>query len=121
MNVENISPQYVDYIPRELEDGMLYISKQFQTASHRCCCGCGTKIVTPLRETEYTLLERNGLVSLLPSIGRVVWASKMTQEQIRRGRAYDDALKEAHFTKTELPWWNRVGKLFESWIKKLWK
>jgi hypothetical protein len=44
-----LQPRYVDFIPKELDDGILYISKRFQTASHRCCCGCGTKIVTPIR------------------------------------------------------------------------
>ena len=105
MRVENIRPQYVEFIPRELGDGVLYISHQFQTASHLCCCGCGTKIVTPLRETEYTLVERDGLVFLRPSIGnwnhtcqshyfitgnKVVWATKMSQDQIRRGRMHDE-------------------------------
>jgi hypothetical protein len=91
-------PEYVEFITKVLEDGVLYISKQFRTASHRCCCGWGTKIVTPLRETEYRLIERGHLVSLHPSIGnwnhpcqshywirenRVVWAGPKSQADIR--------------------------------------
>ena len=69
MKAQSMRPEYVEFIPPKLEDGVIYISKKFRTASHRCCCGCGTKIVTPLRETEYKLTERGGLVSLHPSIG----------------------------------------------------
>ena len=65
----SMRPEYVEFIPKTLEDGVLYISKKFRTASHRCCCGCGTKIVPPLRETEYKLIRRGDLISLHPSIG----------------------------------------------------
>lgn len=57
--LESIQPVFVEYIPRELEVGVLYISKKFKTATHLCCCGCGTKIVTPLRNTEYSLNTRS--------------------------------------------------------------
>lgn len=118
-------PEYVEFIPKVLEDGVLYISKQFRTASHRCCCGCGTKIVTPLRETEYRLIERMHLVSLYPSIGnwnhpcqshyfiranRVVWAAPMSKAEILLGRAHDDALREDYFAKVAWPWWRQIGR-----------
>lgn len=126
--------EYVEFIPKALEDGVLYISKKFRTASHRCCCGCGTKIVTPLRETEYKLIERGNMVSLHPSIGnwnhpcqshywirdnRVVWAGRMSQEEIRMGRSHDDALKEAYFAKVALPWWRRAGSRIKRWFGDL--
>jgi len=123
-------PEYVEFIPKELEDGVLYISKQFRTASHRCCCGCGTKIVTPLRETEYRLMERGRLVSLYPSIGnwnhrcrshylirdnQVIWAEPLSQAAIRTGRTHDDALKEAYFARVAWPWWRRAGSRIRHW------
>lgn len=124
-------PEYVEYIPKDLEDGVLYISRKFRTASHRCCCGCGTKIVTPLRETEFKLLERGNLVSLHPSIGnwnhpcqahywirdnQVIWAGSMSKEAIRMGRAHDDALKEAYFSEVTWPWWRRVAGRIKNWL-----
>jgi hypothetical protein len=127
MKVQSLHPEYVEYIPRDMMDGTLYISKKFRTASHRCCCGCGTKIVTPLRETEYTLTERGGLVSLRPSIGnwnhpcqshywvrdnQIVWAGRMSRREIRRGRAYDEDLKRAYFAEPERTWWRQAG----SWL-----
>jgi hypothetical protein len=73
--------------------------------------GCGTKIVTPLRETEYELIERDGSVSLHPSIGNwnhpcqshywirdnhIVWAGPMSKAAIQSERAYDDEVKAEH-------------------------
>jgi hypothetical protein len=133
VRVQIMRPLYVEFIPRELEDGVLYISKRYRTASHRCCCGCGTKIVTPLRPTEYELIERGGAVSLEPSIGnwdhpcrshywirgsRVVGAKQMSRAEIEAGRAYDDALKQAYFSRASTPLrqgWRR----FTSWLRKI--
>jgi hypothetical protein len=136
VKAQSMRPEYVQFIPQELEDGVLYISKRFRTASHRCCCGCGTKIVTPLRETEYKVMERGGLVSLHPSIGnwnhpcqshyfirdnRVVWAGKMSPEEIRLGRVHDDASKDAYFAKIAWPWWRRAGSRIKLWLSHLLK
>lgn len=134
MRTQYLRPEYVEFIPRELGQGVLYISRKFGTASHLCCCGCGTKIVTPLRETEYTLTERHGSVSLHPSIGnwnhpcqahywirdnQVLWARKMSPAEINRGRAYDDALKRAYFSDPAASWWQRTGAWFERAMRKL--
>ena len=130
MKVQVVQPQFVELMPKKLEDGILYISERFRTASHRCCCGCGTKIVTPLRPTEFTLTRRGDLVSLVPSIGnwnhpcqshywirdsQVVWAGRMSPAEIQRGRAYDDAQRDAYLGKVAWPWWRRSAR----WIKDL--
>jgi hypothetical protein len=130
MRAQMVRPEYVEFIPKALEDGVLYISKKYRTATHRCCCGCGTKIVTPLRETEFGLIERGDNVSLHPSIGnwnhpcqshywikdnKVIWAATMTKEQIRMGRAHDDALKQEYFAKVAWPWWRRAVSKFKGW------
>jgi hypothetical protein len=130
MRAHSVRPEYVEFIPKVLDEGVLYISKKFRTASHLCCCGCATKIVTPLRETEYTLMERGTLVCLYPSIGnwnhpcqshywirdnRVVWAGAMTKIEIEAGRARDDALKDAYFAKAAWPWWRRAASRIKDW------
>lgn len=127
---ESIRPEYIEFIPKTLDDGVLYISKRFNTASHLCCCGCGTKIVTPLRATDYQLFERGGSVSLKPSIGnwnhpcqahywitdsRVIWAERWTQAQIAHARAHDDAVREAHFANIAWPWWRRAWERIKKW------
>lgn len=132
MRAETLKPQYVEFMPKTLLKGTLYISKEFEIASHLCCCGCRTKIVTPLHDTEYRLTERAGLVSLHPSIGnwnhpcqshywirnnRVVWAAPMSRIEIDSGRRRDERLQDAYYAQKPLtPWWRsaweRITRLF---------
>lgn len=125
MRMQAIRPVHVDFMPKSFEEGVLYISMKYRTASHRCCCGCGTRIVTPLRDTEYELIQHEGSISLYPSIGnwnhpcqshywirnnRVIWCARMNRDEIQRGRAGDDALKNAYFGEPSpiQPWWRRA-------------
>lgn len=59
----------VKYIPEEMQNGVLYISQQYQTASHLCPCGCNSKIVTPLGKGRWKLTLLFGIATLKPSIG----------------------------------------------------
>ena len=45
--ISNITPKFVEFIPKNVEDGVLYISDEYGTASHNCACGCGKRVVTP--------------------------------------------------------------------------
>jgi len=40
--------EFVEFIPDQLEDDTIYISIPYATVTHKCCCGCGTEVVTPL-------------------------------------------------------------------------
>lgn len=123
MKVRVLSIDYVEAIPRDLTEGVLYVSRRFGTASHLCCCGCGTKIVTPLRPTEFELVDEGGAVSLYPSVGNwnhpcqshywirrnvVIEAGRMTPAGIQRARDHDDALKRAYFSETRESWVSRA-------------
>jgi hypothetical protein len=37
----HLEHQFVRHLPDELRPGLLYISMEYATASHLCCCGCG--------------------------------------------------------------------------------
>jgi len=69
MKLSSITPCWVTEIPKEKEEGVMYISLEYKTAVHLCACGCGKESVTPLKEGEWTLIEQKGLVTLRPSIG----------------------------------------------------
>lgn len=114
MKQMRITHQFLDFIPETLEEGVLYISQRFGTATHKCCCGCGKEVVTPLTPTDWSLRTEGGTVTLHPSIGnwsypcqshyfirrnQVVWAGAMTKQQIARGRAAERATKDAYFRK----------------------
>ena len=88
--VTDLQTKFVEFIPDELEQGTLYISRRFRTASHLCACGCGLVTVTPFNsEYGWELRIYPTGVSLHPSIGnqnfpcqshywiknsRIVWA-----------------------------------------------
>ena len=61
--------RFVQYVPDELEPGVLYISMEYATAAHGCCCGCGLQVITPFTPTDWKLTFDGETVSLWPSIG----------------------------------------------------
>ncbi|WP_372523802.1 DUF6527 family protein [Sulfuricaulis sp.] len=112
MRKTDLSHQFVEFIPEQLEEGVLYISQRYGTAAHKCCCGCGEEVITPLTSTDWSLQMDGNVVTLYPSIGnwsfacrshywirrsKVIWAGQMSQQQIDRGRAIDRATKQTYF------------------------
>lgn len=65
--IYNIEIEYHEHIPKDLKNGVLYISNKFKTAIHLCACGCGGQTVTPFK--RWKLTYDNGKVTLMPSIG----------------------------------------------------
>lgn len=96
--------EFVEAIPSELDHGRLYVSIRYRTATHLCACGCGTKVVTPIKPAKWHILYDGDAVSLWPSIGRwqapchshywiranrVVWSDPWTEDEIAAGRKRD--------------------------------
>lgn len=107
----SFQPRFVEFIPRELEAGVLYISDRFKTASHLCACGCGERVVTPLTPVDWRLRVAGDKVSLHPSIGNwnyackshywirnneVKWAGALSPSQIAKIQRRDLADKQAY-------------------------
>lgn len=130
-----IKLEHVYYMPKELKLGVLYISKEFGAAAHLCACGCGAKIRTPLRPTEWSLEETDCGPTLWPSIGNwqqkcqshywiyrgeVKWAEKWTPEQITAGRRNEEKQRSDYYNAL-----NRQGggplRRFWRWLKEMLK
>jgi Family of unknown function (DUF6527) len=79
---QTYSFQFVEFMPKLLDDGVLYVSMTYATASHRCFCGCGMKVVTPLSPTDWRLTFDGDSLSLHPSIGN--WSYPCRSHYIRR-------------------------------------
>ena len=110
-----LKPVYVQYIPPAdtIKEGELYISLEFHTAVHKCCCGCGKEVVTPFNPAQWRLLDKGGKVSICPSIGnwsypcqshyfiknnQIVWAEAYTAASIRRVQANDRRALDNYIT-----------------------
>src|SRR5439155_2934574 len=92
-----LTHEFVEYIPQDLKDATVYVSIPFATAAHRCCCGCGKEVVTPISPTDWQLTFDGETISLEPSIGnwsfecqshywikrnKVKWARRWSQREI---------------------------------------
>jgi hypothetical protein len=123
--IDALKPVFVNAIPRVLEPGMLYISEKYRTASHLCCCGCGTRVATPLKPAFWSLTKKHGKVSFHPSIGNwslpcqshywirsnsVVWAGALSKKRIEAVRARDNRDQDAYYNQpqTSVPLWRRI-------------
>lgn len=103
-HTERFHLEEVEFIPAELQQGILYYSARFKTASHLCPCGCASKVVTPMGRGFWRIRVVGGEPTLDPSVGSwalrcrshyyirrglVVWARPFTEEQVRRVRERD--------------------------------
>ena len=66
MRASTIEHRFVEYVPAELEEGVVYVSTTYATVVHLCACGCGTKVVTPLSPAEWTVSFDGESISLSP-------------------------------------------------------
>lgn len=104
--------KFVDFIPEHIEEGVLYISLEYCTAIHKCACGCGNEVVTPISPTDWKLSFNGKSITLYPSIGNwsfkckshywiknnnIEFAGRWTQEEIERGREKDLSIKDKYF------------------------
>jgi hypothetical protein len=104
--------EFVEFIPDELEADKIYISVAHRTAMHKCMCGCGVEVVTPLSPTDWRITFDGETVSLFPSIGnwsypcrshywvdrgKVVWAEDWSDEEVRTARNLDRKRKQEYY------------------------
>ena len=93
--------EFAEYIPDQLDERVLYVSMRFGTVVHRCACGCGEEVVTPLGPAEWRLTYDGRSISLEPSVGnwnfpcrshywidegRVRWARGFSEDEVALGR-----------------------------------
>jgi hypothetical protein len=107
-----INHKFVEYIPDEIGDGTLYISLAYRTVIHKCFCGCGMEVVTPLSPTDWRITFDGETISLYPSIGNwsypcrshyslksseIIWANSWSTGRIQAARVRDKQAKRDYF------------------------
>jgi len=113
MKAIKLSHKFVNTIPEKLKEKTIYIAIDLATAIHKCCCGCGKEVVTPLTPTDWELVYDGVSISLKPSIGnwsfdckshywivhnKVRWDTQCTRVEISASRLLDQRTK-AHYDK----------------------
>lgn len=104
--------RFVEFIPDELQEGILYITVEYRTAAHKCVCGCGNKVLTPITPTDWKLIFDGKTISLHPSIGNwnfpcqshywirhnvVEHSHRWSEKEIANGRKKDLKRKKNYF------------------------
>jgi len=99
--IAKLAHRFVEFIPEAVEEGVLYVSMEYATAIHKCCCGCGNEVVTPLSPVDWTLIYDGTAVTLHPSIGNwgfacqshywirgdsVIWAGRWSKRRIEAAK-----------------------------------
>lgn len=83
--LKRLEHKFVKSVPRVLEPGILYVSLDYGTAVHSCCCGCGEEVVTPITPTDWNLTFDGVSISLSPSVGN--WNLKCRSHYfVRKGK-----------------------------------
>lgn len=111
-----LTHEFVEFIPDQLSDRTVYVSIPYATVVHKCCCGCGHEVVTPLSPTDWQLTFDGISVSLNPSVGnwsfpcqshywirknKVEWSTQMSPKQIEGVRHADRLNKERYFDEAD--------------------
>ncbi len=126
--------RFVDLIPNEVEDGIIYVSMQYCTAIHKCACGCGNEVVTPISPSDWKIFFDGKSITLSPSIGNwnfkcrshywiknseIHYAGNWSQSKVRKNRrtqirnkAYE--IPERSHTKSRI-------FVFKQWLRKLFR
>lgn len=114
--MNKLTHQFVEHIPEQLEEGVLYVSIKFATVAHLCCCGCGNETITKLAPIDWKMTFDGKSISLSPSIGNwnfdckshywithneVHWAESWTTDKIARVQADDEAQRNEYYDEPE--------------------
>lgn len=99
-------------MPDIIEDGILYISLDYGTVIHKCPCGCGSEVNTPLTPTGWKMIYNGEVISLKPSVGNwsfeckshywitnnmVEWSATWSDDTISEVRAIQDFERKDYY------------------------
>ncbi len=118
MRHQALEHRFIKHIPDILEAGILYVSLEYGTVAHSCCCGCGEEVITPLTPTDWKLIFDGETISLHPSVGnwslpcrshyvikrgQICVAAPWSERQIEAERQRDHLAKAKHFNQAHTP------------------
>jgi hypothetical protein len=133
--------KFVEYIPDQIEESIIYLALQHSTAVHNCMCGCGNEVVTPFSVSDWSIKFDGESITLDPSIGnwnfecrshywikksKVIWADNWNQNRINDNRKKDENIKTELFNQTYTSsnskktitnnnWYHRFKRILKLW------
>jgi len=125
----NFKLEFVHYMPKELNQGVLYISMEYSLVMHLCACGCGEKVATPLSPDDWKLLFDGETISLHPSIGnwdfpceshywikksKIIYAERWNEKEIQRKKDRPNK-QDVSFQKSNTESAQKVAKKRKGW------
>lgn len=109
--------------PSEPKQGDFYYSEEFRSSLHLCACGCGSRVVLPIKPAGWNLQSDGQTFSLSPSVGNrefpcrshylikrgaVVWLAPMSDGEVADSRSRDaEHIKRLH----RVSMWQRLGRM----------
>lgn len=122
----------LQYLPRELEAGVLYYSEEFNVVGHLCPCGCGNKVITPIGSMNWSITIEGDKPTLYPSLGnwqlpcrshywiikgQIEWSNNWTDEEIQEGWQAEETRRRKYFDGLqELEESTSIYEKIKSWI-----
>ncbi|MGX9576939.1 DUF6527 family protein [Mesorhizobium sp. f-mel] len=112
--------------PDELKPGKFYYSDDFRSSVHLCACGCGSRVVLPIKPAGWRLMQTVSSFTISPSVGnrefacrshyliqggRIIWLLSVSDPEVQASRARD----QRHIEKMHaFTFWQRI------WIVLRW-
>ncbi|ESX29343.1 MULTISPECIES: DUF6527 family protein [Mesorhizobium] len=113
--------------PDEVTPGKFYYSDEFRSSVHLCACGCGSRVVLPIKPAGWQLMQNARSFTISPSVGnrelacrshylieggRIIWLPPMSDREVQASRARD----EQHIEKMHVvTFWQRVRNVLR-WL-----
>lgn len=134
--INNLEHRFVESVPEQLEEGVLYVSLRFRVIIHACCCGCKNKVITPLSPVRWKMTFDGKTVSLYPSIGnwnfdcqshywitndKVEWAEKWSNNKIAMGKMMEREKRSAYYSEvnSSIKEYSQAPMMKQSLINKI--
>jgi Family of unknown function (DUF6527) len=112
----------VERLPKQLEQGVLYHSPEFEVAALSCACGCGHRVML-LVPDSHQVSQQNGFATVRPSISVCDAVCKshyvITSGQVQWLAAFSDAVASKTMRRQIARHVHREAELqtWTSWIR----
>jgi hypothetical protein len=114
--------------PDEPEPGLFYYSEDFRSSLHLCACGCGRRVILPIKPAGWRMDVSGTSVSLFPSVGNrefdcrshylirngaVIWLANMSDREVTASRDRDQQhIRAVH----RISLWQRLRNVW-AWLR----